>query len=136
MILQCARTVLGESAIKRLDELNLTIEDFMEAMQARHAKATGMLKGHNFFPLERCLKYAELLDTDPGWTASWFLAQHHSGEAVNIVKSAFQSSDTPVADAWVRLIIAASNNDPRPPTKMHEELLRTLFAGETALRGR
>tara|TARA_R110002020_G_scaffold123081_1_gene279105 strand:+ start:7933 stop:8349 length:417 start_codon:yes stop_codon:yes gene_type:complete len=131
----CPRRILAEAAIARLDELGLSLDDFQSAMEVKSANAIGMLKGHNYFPLDKCRKYVELLRMDPVAAVKCHLAQFHRIDAIEYVEEVFSNVDHSLKDEWWRLLIVAFAGEPRPPEEADLELLRLVLATADILRG-
>lgn len=83
---QQARKSLAELVQRRLKELGMSKDDFMQSMGIRNRLAlTLLLDGRTNFKMENCHKLAEFLSCEEGEMVNMHLAQFHTDEVIQLL---------------------------------------------------
>ena len=83
---QQARKSLAELVQRRLKELGMSKDDFMQSMGIHNRLAlTLLLDGRTNFKMENCQRLAEVLSCDVGEMVNMHLAQFHTDEFIQLL---------------------------------------------------
>lgn len=128
-ILSSPRHRLAHTANVKLEELGLSVEDFGTAMGVGRTARKSLLRGNNYFPLEKCQQYVQLLGVDPADAARLHLAQYHPAAGIEFVERAFRGEVNERKEAWWQIVNRASFGRPRMPKESDVDIMRVLLRG-------
>lgn len=115
---QQARKRLAELVQRRMNELGMSKDDFMQSMGIRNRLAlTLLLDGRTNFKMENCHKLAEFLSCDEAEMVNMHLAQFHTGEVIQLLTNTLRGDPD-----------AATERRTRPRTIVYERLTLELPA--------